>query len=132
MRLLTLMFVAFFALNTWAFPPAPVKSYAMLSAATATGYSAVMPNRDPQATFQAYGATSAGAGAATIIIQVSNLPAPNESTDVDWITLGTITLTLSTTRSSDGFAKNAPWRHIRAKLSAISGTNAAVTVYAGG
>lgn len=78
----------------------------------------------PHRVYAARGTTSAGAGAATILIQGS-LDGTN------WITLATITLTLATTSSADGFASTAPWPYIRANVSAISGTGAAVTVDAG-
>ena len=78
-------------------------------------------------TFQAAGTTTAGAGAATILIQVSN----NNS---DWITMGTITLVLGTTSTSDGFASNAAWKYVRAfiDMAGVTGTNGTVTVTMGG
>lgn len=87
----------------------------------------------PQHTFSASGETSAGAGSATIQIQVSNADDPSETavsgdSHGAWITAGTITLTLATTVSSDGFAINAPWKWARAWISAISGTDATVNV----
>ena len=104
-------------------------SVAILSAAIATGAgSAHQPQSDIR-TFQATGATSAGAGAATIKIQGSNVPEP--SVDGDWVDLGTITLTLSTTKTGDGFVSEAPWRHVRANVTAISGTDASVSAYMG-
>lgn len=106
-------------------------SVVLLSGATATGYSEVMEPVAKNRTFQAQGSTGSGTGAATIIIQVSNLPSPATGTDVDWITLATITLTLGTTKTTDGFATDAPWRHARAKLSAISGTGATVSAWMG-
>lgn len=93
---------------------------------TATG-STLKPITVPR-TYQAYGATSAGAGAATIVIEVSDVEVPG--TD-DWILMGTITLTLGTTRVSDGFASTAAWRAVRARVTAISGTNATVSVRMG-
>lgn len=72
-------------------------------------------------TFQADGATTSGSGAATIKIQVSN-------NGTNWIDLSTITLTLATTSSSDGFAAFAAWAYVRANVTEISGTGAAVTV----
>lgn len=80
--------------------------------------------------FHAYGKTSAGTGAATILIEVSNIPTL-PAVDADWMTLATITLTLGTTQTSDGFASDAPWRWTRARVTAISGTNAAVNVSMG-
>lgn len=100
---------------------------------TATGYSDPAQPRDVHRSFQAMGTTSAGAGAATIIIQVSNVADPELATDVDWLTLGTISLTLGTTQVTDGFAPavHAAYRWVRAKVSAISGTDAAVDVWMG-
>lgn len=69
--------------------------------------------------------TVAGTGAvsATIVIEVSN-----DGTNA--ITLGTITLS-GTTSATDGFASQASWAFTRARVSAISGTSAAVTVVIG-
>jgi hypothetical protein len=78
--------------------------------------------------FMGYGTTTAGAGAATIIIEVSNVDAPAASTDVDWKTAGTITLTLGTTQTNDAFTIDAPYKWCRAQVTAISGTNASVNV----
>jgi hypothetical protein len=72
-------------------------------------------------TFQANGTVSTSTGAATVVVQVSN----NNS---DWITLGTITLTLGTSSTSDGFAALAPWAYVRGNVTAISGTNATVSL----
>lgn len=73
-------------------------------------------------TIHAWGTTSAGAGAATINIEASNdLTAP-------WLVLGIISLTLGTTATADGFAIDAPWKWTRANVTAISGTNASVSV----
>lgn len=109
---------------------------ALLSAATATGYGTIMHPRDRQATFQAYGTTSAGAGAAAIKIWASNIEntagtLPASATDVDWVLLGTISLTLGTTQTTDGFAINAPWRWVKAEVDSISGTDATVTCVMG-
>ena len=99
-----------------------IRELNLLTAATATGAgSAFGPFESASTTFQAAGATSAGSGAATVKIQVSN-------DGMNWIDLGTITLTLSSTSSSDGFAAFAAWAYVRANVTAISGTNAAVTV----
>lgn len=70
---------------------------------------------------EAYGTTTSGAGATSVTIEVSN----NNST---WQTAGTITLTLGTTQTSDGFVMDAPWLYVRANVASISGTGAEVTV----
>lgn len=80
--------------------------------------------RPVKKTIQAVGKTTAGAGSATIYIEVSN----NQG---DWITAGIITLTLGTTQVTDGFEINASWLWIRARLSALSGTGALVSVHMG-
>lgn len=74
--------------------------------------------------FQAVGTTSSGAGATTVLVQGS-------LDDTNWITLGTISLTLSTTASTDGFTTDAPWLYIRGNCASISGTGASVTLYVG-
>ena len=101
----------------------------LLNAATTTGAGTAWRERDTSAmatynyhSFQAVGNTSASTGAATVLIQVSN-------DGTNYITLGTITLTLGTAATSDGFAVTNNWEYYRANVSAISGTNATVTVY---
>lgn len=103
----------------------------LLSAATATGagpayniqYMRVTQNNR---TFQATGTTTSGAGAATVTVQVSNVPTPGAN---DWITIGTITLTLGTTSTTDGFVSIAAWENVRGNITAISGTGASVNLY---
>lgn len=100
-----------------------VTSKELLSDATAQGAGASF--RSPsERTFQATGFTTNGAGAATIKVQVSN-------DNSNWIDLATITLTLSTTVATDGFASSAAWAFVRGNVTAISGTGAAVTLIMG-
>lgn len=105
----------------------------LLSAATAIGAGGAVrieALRIPQnnRTFQATGTTTAGAGSATIVVQVSNVPNPGAN---DWVTLGTITLTLGTTSTTDGIATAAAWDYVRGNVTAISGTGASVNLYMG-
>ena len=93
----------------------------LLSSVIATGASAAISLNGPDFTVQASGLVSTSTGAATIKIQVSN-------DNTNWIDLGTITLTLGTSVTSDGLAAFAKWALVRANVTAISGTNAAVTV----
>ena len=93
---------------------------------TATGATPRIYKDSPYATFQAYGTTTAGAGSAVVKIQGSNLDDPNSYVD-----LGTITLTLGTTLTADGFATSAPWKYVRANVTSISGTGATVYVLMG-
>jgi hypothetical protein len=99
----------------------------LLTGATGTGAGSTFNvfgklSEHNQRTFQAT-VTGTGAVTATVLIQVSN-------DGTNFLTLGTITLS-GTTSASDGFASNAPWVHVRANVSAISGTSAAVTVVMG-
>lgn len=103
----------------------------LFSAKTATGYSSIIQPKSLNKTFQAYGTTTAGSGASVIKIWGSNVVSPASGTDVDWVLLGTITLTLGTTQTTDGFASAAAWRHIKAEVDSISGTNASVNVTIG-
>lgn len=59
-----------------------------------------------------------GAVTATVVIQVSG-------DDTNWLTLGTITLS-GTTSASDGFGSLTAWAYVRANVTAISGTSATV------
>lgn len=68
--------------------------------------------------------TGTGAVTATVVFEVSN-------DNVNWIVEPIATITLSgTTTDSQGFTMNAPWAYVRARLTAISGTGAVVTVTA--
>jgi len=103
----------------------------LLSAATSTGAGTAyqMPSMFgsvPPAKFtcQAVGSVSASTGAATVAIQVS-------LNNTNWVTAATITLSLSTSASTDGASFDAAWAFVRANVTSISGTDAAVTVLMG-
>ena len=99
-----------------------IRTLNLLPAATGTGSgTAFGPFDSASMTFQAAGTVSTSTGAATVKIQVSN-------DGSNWIDLGTITLTLATSASSDGLAAFAAWANVRANVTAISGTAATVTV----
>ena len=102
-----------------------IKQETLLNAVTVTGAGAARAMRDRRATVHASGTTSAGAGAATIKVQGSS------DGGLTWVDIGTITLTLATTISGDGFAIDAPWILIRGNVTAISGTTATVSLYLG-
>jgi hypothetical protein len=80
-------------------------------------------------TYQASGRTTAGAGAATIQIEGSN------NAGVSWDVIGTINLVLSASGgvndASDGFTSDDRYLRIRANVTALSGTNAQVSVRVG-
>lgn len=92
--------------------------------ATTTSTGAAVYKDSPKATIQA---TVVGTGAvtATVVIDCSN-----DGTNWCSTALGTITLS-GTTSSSDGFTTDAPWKYVRARVTAISGTGATVTCLIG-
>jgi hypothetical protein len=104
--------------------PDNVRTDTLLSAVIATGAGAATNGKADYKTFHAFGTTTAGAGAATIVVQGS-------MTGASWDTIGTITLTLATTVSSDGFTATDRYAQVRGNVTAISGTNAAVTLVMG-
>lgn len=92
----------------------------------------VKPFKTPKRSFHAYGATTAGAGSVTVEIYGSNFENPSEANESDWVLIGSITLALTTTRISDGFTTDSPWKYMKAKVAAIAGAGAAVSCYMGG
>lgn len=76
----------------------------------------------PKAAIQA-SVAGTGAISATVAIDVSN-------DNTNWINAGTITLS-GTTSATDGFTTDSPWKYIRARVTAISGTGATATVLMG-
>lgn len=96
----------------------------LLDAATTTETGSSLNKKSINNTFQAVGSTSSGAGACSVLIQASN-------DNINWLTMGIITLVLDTTEATDGFSIQASWDYVRAKVSSISGTDANVTVYMG-
>ncbi len=76
-------------------------------------------------TFECYGATGSGSGAASIVIEVRN------DENSSWKTLATVSLTLGVTVTSDGLATTAAWRFCRARVASLSGTGAVVNANVG-
>lgn len=97
----------------------------LLDAVIINGAGAVQVEFFERRTFHAIGHTTAGVGTATVDVQASN--DPNEDANT-WITIGTMALTLGTTKVTDGFASDAPWRKIRGKVTNLTGTGATVTL----
>jgi len=91
----------------------------LLSEATTTTTGATFPCYGSTTSVQA-SITGSGAISATVIVEVSN----DES---QWLTLETLSLS-GTTSATGGVAFVPCWRAIRARLTAISGASAAVTV----
>lgn len=131
-RLILSLLIALCALTARAQDISP---YVLLTGATATTPICSATNRvnatswKALRTFSASGTTSAGAGAATIIVYGSN-----EGNNV-WVTLGTLTLVLATTVTADtntaAFVSYAPWKYVCAVVTAISGTGASVGAVGG-
>lgn len=94
----------------------------LLDAATTTKVSDMAALSEGKSTIQAT-ITGTGAVSASVNIEFSN-------DGVGWVAAGpSPVISLSgTTTDSDGFAVDADWVYIRATLTAISGTGAAVTV----
>lgn len=107
-------------------------SVALLSGATSTGSGEAHNPWGPKLSAQAVGRTTSGAGSATVAIQVSDVPVPTE--DGHWLTAFEIAISMTdeTADYSDGQQMDACWRHVRANVTAISGTGAEVDVYLGG
>ena len=101
------------------------KVYNMLGAGvTGTSTGNWIYKDSPLSSFQGV-VTGTGAVTATIVIDASN-----DGTYAVSTVLGTITLS-GTTSSSDGFTTDAPWKYVRARVTAISGTSATAQVYMG-
>lgn len=64
-----------------------------------------------------------GSVAATVIIEVSN-----DKINVCATPAGTFTFSSAASPQSDGFVIGAPWKYVRYRITAISGTNATVNV----
>lgn len=96
----------------------------LLTDKTTTGAGTAHDPSNCKRSYQGFGSTSSGAGSATIDVEVSN-------DNTNWITQGTITLTLATTVSDDGFTTDAPWKYVRGNVTAISGTGAKVSLILG-
>ena len=96
----------------------------LLSAVTTVSTGATTAVNKAKQTFALVGSTSSGAGAATVNVEASN-------DGINWVVLAIIGLTLSTTAAVDGFAADAAWLYVRGRVTAISGTGAAVTLTMG-
>ena len=88
---------------------------------TTTGAGEIKSPVGNNLTFQAYGKTATGSGAVSVDIEVS-------LDQVHWEQMLTISLTLTTSDSSDGYKiENSSWKYIRANVTSISGTGAEVS-----
>ena len=62
---------------------------------------------------QVTGVMSTGTGSAVVTVYVSN-------DRVNWIALGTVTLSLSTTPATDGFAVSARWNYVKSTATTLT------------
>jgi hypothetical protein len=99
-----------------------VKTVTLFDARTTTGTTQVVEPWGTRRTVQAQ-VVGTGAVTATLVVQISN----DGTTFLD---IGTIALS-GTTSSSGGLAMDAAWRYMRFNLSAVTGTEAAVTAILG-
>lgn len=97
-------------------------SKTILSNAVATGARQAVQGFPGYKTFQAWGATSTGAGAVTVQVQGSC------NGGASWDVLGTISVTLSTAVTGDSFTSLDAYGQLRGNVTAISGTGAVVSL----
>lgn len=102
-----------------------VTTIPLIKSAAATGAGDSFEGTSRPKTYQASGLVSASTGSAVIAIQGSN------NGGASWDTIGTITLSLTTTRTSDSFTSLDRYKSIRANVTTLSGTNASVQATAG-
>ena len=95
----------------------------LLNNVSSTGAGSSFIPLNTNRTFQGSG-TAAGAGACTMLVQVSN-------DDVVWTTDATLSLTLSASTSSAIHNMDEAWKYVRGNVTAISGTNATVSLNIG-
>lgn len=96
----------------------------VVTGVTVAGTGAWVYKDAPKTTLQAT-VTGTGAVTATVVIDCSN-----DGVNACSTPLGTISLS-GTTSASDGFTTDAPWKFIRARTTAISGTGATLVVLKG-
>ncbi len=102
----------------------------LISATTTTGACAgFQVDLRRAVTFDIAGLTGSGSGAATVKIQGSNVATPGTN---DWKDLSVTTLVLATTNAGDVAVIQSPVLWLRANVTAISGSSAAVTVIMSG
>lgn len=90
--------------------------------APATGATVALPPENGKATFQIV-LKGTGALTAALVLEVSN-------DGENWLNLVTFSLS-GTTVVTDGAVSDAPWGYVRARLTAITGTGANVSVFMG-
>ena len=123
---------------TWGLSATPPKT---TTAVSVVGDTNLNPNAIPmESPFATFMATVVGTGnvSATVIIEGTNDPlsaqyAANGAapTNNNWVALGTITIASAASPQTAGFAYQGPWRWVRARVTAVAGTAATITVIEG-
>lgn len=93
-------------------------AFSGVNSTAAIAASSPIYKESPYAAFQAI-VTGTGTVTGTVLIQVTNETNTFNGINSNWITMGTITLT-GTTTGTDGFTTICPWRYVRANVTAIS------------
>ncbi len=96
--------------------------FVMQDSVTVSVGSARVSPQGSKLAFQVAGRTYSGNGAATVVIYGSN-------DGGTYISLGSVSLTLSTSAYSGGFTSDSAWRFYKSSVTVISGTGAAAWVY---
>ena len=100
-----------------------IENIFLLENATAVAAGATHSPNFKSKTFQLSGSTTDGTGAAEVDVEISNSAIVGT-----WGKLGTITLVLGTTITSDSFPSDVAYAHYRGNVKSISGTGAKVTL----
>jgi hypothetical protein len=98
-------------------------NFTLLNAQTTTNTG--NPFEPPMGGVRTYAATltcSSGNCTATVLYEVS-------MDKVAWITMATTTFSSAASPQADGFVSDSTWPYVRASVTAITGTNAAVSAY---
>lgn len=103
---------------------APNTLVTLLDATVTTGAGDAVANVSAPKTYQVSGLTSAGVGSAIVVVEGSN---DNNS----WNTIGTVTLTLGTSITSDSFLSNDRFVYVRGNVTTLTGTDATVSLTRG-
>jgi len=104
-------------------------AFSGVNSTTTNQASSPIYKESPYGTFQAI-VTGTGTVTATIAVQVSNEANTFNGIKANWITMGTITLT-GTTTATDGFTTICPWRYVRANVTNVTGTGATAEIIMG-
>jgi hypothetical protein len=102
--------------------PAGITNVAtLLNAVAVTGTGSALAGPAANKTYQAAASVGTGTGTAVVTVQCSN----NAS---NWDTVGTITLSTSTTSASDSFYSLDRCRFLRGNVTTLSGTTPTLTL----